>query len=487
MPKSLPEVFVSSADMASFVSKEVKKEKLRKLGSRVYTTNLTEAPEPLIRRHAWFIVESFYPGAIIADRTALEHRPAEDGSIFIVSRKKRAVILPGLGIYPRKGRGPLPEDKPFMGKLFLSCPARAYLENFRRSRSRGGKASRTLTRHEIEDKLEILLQTAGPEALQKLREEARRVSSLLKMPKEFKELDRLIGALLGTRKTIKVISPAILARLQGKPYDAKRLELFQQLYAALASLPQVDRKIAKKGSVLPFFEAYFSNFIEGTEFEVKEAAQIIFEGKIPRDRPADAHDIIGTYHLASDEIEMSHVPRTDDELIRLLKSRHAKLMQSRPEMNPGEFKSMNNYAGLTFFVAPELVEGTLRKGFQWLQALKTPFQKAVYMMFLITEVHPFADGNGRCARLMMNAELVAAHQARIIIPTVFRNNYLSALKALSQNARTDPLIQVLDFAQYYTSLVDWSNFNTALKVLQKTHAFADPNTADFQGIQLILP
>ena len=51
-------------------------------------------------------------------------------------------------------------------------------------------------------------------------------------------------------------------------------------------------------------------------------------------------------------------------------------------------------------------------------------------MFLIAEVHPFADGNGRCGRIMMNAELVAANQARVIIPTVYRNNYLSGLKAL---------------------------------------------------------
>jgi fido (protein-threonine AMPylation protein) len=35
------------------------------------------------------------------------------------------------------------------------------------------------------------------------------------------------------------------------------------------------------------------------------------------------------------------------------------------------------------------------------------------MMFLISEVHPFADGNGRIARIMMNAELVAAGEERI--------------------------------------------------------------------------
>ena len=35
------------------------------------------------------------------------------------------------------------------------------------------------------------------------------------------------------------------------------------------------------------------------------------------------------------------------------------------------------------------------------------------MMFLVSEVHPFADGNGRAARIMMNAELVAAGEVVI--------------------------------------------------------------------------
>lgn len=46
---------------------------------------------------------------------------------------------------------------------------------------------------------------------------------------------------------------------------------------------------------------------------------------------------------------------------------------------------------------------------------------------------------------MMNAELIAADQQKIIIPTVYRNNYLAALKALTHNYQSDPLIRILDF------------------------------------------
>ncbi|MDE3045209.1 MAG: Fic family protein [Verrucomicrobiota bacterium] len=486
MPKSLPEVFVSNSAIASYVSKKLKTRELRKLGSRVYTTNLKEKPEVLIRRHAWFLVEELFPGAVIADRTALEHRPAADGAIFIVSSKKRPVVLPGLSIHPRKGRAHLPEDKPFMEGLFLSCPARAYLENMRKSRPGKERVARTLSRKEIEEKLDALLRSAGPEALLALRDEARRIAKLLGAQKEWKALDALIGTLLGTRKA-PLASPVGLARLRGEPYDPKRLDLFQKLYETLSVTPTVIRTIAHEGMALPFFEAYFSNFIEGTEFEVEEAARIIFEGKIPKGRPADAHDIIGTYQIVSDVKEMRRVPKDVDELILFLKRRHAHLMQGRPEMEPGEFKTVANRAGSTLFVAPDLVEGTLRQGFKWFQGLQTPFQRAVYMMFLIAEVHPFSDGNGRCARLMMNAELIAGGQARIIIPTIFRNNYLVALKSLTHNGKAEPLIRVLDFAQEYTCRIDWSDFKRAKKMLVETNAFEDANQGELKNVRLILP
>ena len=486
MPKLLPEVFVSNASLASWVSKQSKKGLIRKLGSRVYTTNLKENPEVLVRRHAWFLVEKLFPAAVIVDRTALEHRPAVDGSIFIVSNKKRPVILPGLSIHPRKGHGPLKEDKPFMEGLYLSCPARAYLENMRQSRARRGSVTRTISRKEMEERLEALLRSVGQEALQKLRDDARQISSILDAKREYKALDALIGTLLGTRKESLTSSVAI-ARAHGEPYDPKRLDLFQKLYETLALTSLEPRMAQEASTALPFFEAYFSNFIEGTEFEIEEAAKIIFEGKIPKDRPADAHDILSTYQIVSDPYEMQQIPKNADELMTLLKRRHARLMQGRPEMDPGEFKTISNRAGSTFFVAPDLVEGTLRKGFKWFEALDTPFQRAVYMMFLVAEVHPFIDGNGRCGRIMMNAELIAAQQTRIIIPTIFRNNYLTALKALTHNGQADPLIRTLSFAQKYTSRIDWSDYKKARKMLVETHAFDDPNQADLLGLRLVIP
>ncbi|HSX63356.1 MAG TPA: Fic family protein, partial [Pseudoxanthomonas sp.] len=145
-----------------------------------------------------------------------------------------------------------------------------------------------------------------------------------------------------------------------------------------------------------------------------------------------------------------------------------------------------NRAGQTVFVDPNQVEGTLRQGFDFYRSLETPFARAVYMMFLVSEVHPFADGNGRIARIMTNAELVAAGEERILVPTVYRANYLSALKALSQAENPEPLVRTLDFAQRWVAATPWTDLDSTRAVLERGHAFMDANEAENAGIRLRL-
>ena len=477
---AMPEVFVSETAISRAVSAAVARGQLRKLASRLYTRNLDEEPERLVRRNWYYLITSYYPDALITDRTALENQPAPDGSVCLISDKKRDVVLPGLVFRPRKGPGPLESDKPFIGGARLASPARAWLENMRPSRARGERVARTLSREEIEGRLDALLRRQGEAALNRLRDEAREIAPQLGLEEEFEAFNELIGTLLGTRDT-DVKSAVGKARAAGQPFDPERIRLFEALFAALRETIPTDRPAPKRtgeaNANLSFFEAYFSNFIEGTEFSVEEAEDIVFNGVIPQERPDDAHDVLGTYRIVSDQAEMRKLPSDVDEFLTLLRRRHAAIMEARPDKNPGVFKTMTNRAGNTVFVAPDLVTGTLEKGFAFLQGLGQPFQRAVFMMLLVSEVHPFADGNGRAARIMMNAELVAGGQERIIIPTSYRTDYLGALKALSNNGHTTPLIRMLDYAQQYTYAIDWRDLDGARRVLEQTGAFAEGEDA----------
>lgn len=483
----LPETFVSTSATTNMASKAARAGKLRRLASRLYSKDLKSAPEIIVRRNLWQIVAGYFPDAIIADRTALEGAPSKDGSVFLITRKgQSAVSLPGFTLHPRSGNPAQKDDLPFMGVLRLSSPARALLDNFAFSRSRGS-ISRTLSRKEIEQHLDKLLRQSGEGELNRLRDDARRIAVSVGRKKEFAELDKMIGALLGTKED-RLQTPTSRARLKGLPYDPARLELFEMLRVELHRTPPRTLSAAPDdGTTLPFFEAYFSNFIEGTEFAVDEAAAIVFEHKIPKTRPQDAHDILGTYRLVTDVKGMAQTPSSFDEFEKLLKRRHAVLMQARPDKTPGNYKAEANRAGSTLFVAPDLVRGTLDQGFKSYRSLATPFARAVFMMFLVAEVHPFADGNGRMARLMMNAELIAAGEQRIIIPTIYRNNYLSALKALSNRNSAEPLIRTLDFAQRFARAVDWKDFHRAEADLKTANAFLDSGEAEERGLRLRLP
>lgn len=108
-------------------------------------------------------------------------------------------------------------------------------------------------------------------------------------------------------------------------------------------------------------------------------------------------------------------------------------------------------------------------------------------MFLVSEVHPFEDGNGRLARLAMNAELSAAGQHRILVPLIVRNDYLSGLRRLSRDDDPRLLCRVLSRAWRWSAQVDFSSVTVARAVLDATHALADPAEAEREGLQLRLP
>jgi hypothetical protein len=470
-----PEVFFSTTQASRAIRARLQKGEVRQLGPRLYTKNLTDEPETVARRNWSRIAAGYFPGAVIADRTALESRPADDGSVTLAAKTKRELRVAGLRLRPRTGHGPIDGDTRWMGEdLYMSSQPRAFLENMRPSRAREG-LPRTLRPDELEDRLDQLAQFR-PAALNELRDAARALAAPLDAEEEFARLDQLIGALSGTRQG-QLQTARGRARATGAPFDPARITRFEQLHQYLQSVapPTLGSNPEHELSRFAFYEAYFSNFIEGTEFTLEEAERIVFEHVVPPQRPKDAHDILGTYQLVSDPRQRVRVPRDADELVAILLSQHATMLAARPEVGPGSFKVDPNRAGSTYFVEPNLVEGTLREGFRFYEALPAGFHRAVFAMFLVSEVHPFADGNGRIARILMNSEFTAAGEQRIIVPIASRHDYLNALRGMTHNANASSYVRVMASLQALTAEAPFRDRESAELWLHRRGLLRDPS------------
>lgn len=478
IPLHLHEVIFSSSnpEISRRIGKLEKAGKLKKIAPRVYTPHLEEDPAEIVRRNLFRIIGQLYPGILLSHRSALEYRPTQTGDIFLTHTHNRRVELPGITLNIMRGHGATEGDNLFTDGLYVSGQERALLENLQESRKAGG-GSKTLPLPEIEEKLDQIVRVKGEDGLNELRDRARQIALVLDMDKEFGKLDRLVGAILSTKPTDILKSPVTIARAFGYPYDPSRLEVFEQLFVELqqrefADLPDANTT-PRAFRNFAFYEAYFSNFIEGTRFDVQEARQIIETGKPMPARDEDSHDVLGTYQIVGNRQEMSIVPQDADQLIEILRYRHRILLVARPNKKPGEFKDRNNRAGDTEFVDRTLVRGTLMRGFDFYRALTSPFAKAAYMMFMISEVHPFLDGNGRLARVMMNAELVSAGQTKVIIPTVFREDYLGALRQLTRRQQPDTFIRMLQRAQQFSATITGEDMDAMQQALEGSNAFRE--------------
>lgn len=450
--------------------------RIRPVGPRLYASVPDRQVAEAVRGSWSAIVATLFPRALISHRTALEFTPTTDGEVFLTSTTNRDVRYPGLRLRFMRGPGPLADDPKFL-TVRASSRARAFLENL--ATTRATVRTRALPRDDLEQRLEQILHVEGEAGLHSLRDRARQIAEALGWKAEFVRLDGLIGAFLGTRSG-HVMSAIGRARAAGEPFDPACLARLQVLVGELRSRPvpvlpdtfDAPDHVRNKA----FFEAYFSNYIEGTRFEIEEAEQIVFDHKVPANRPRDAHDILGTFRLVSDPAEMRRTPQSFAHLIQLLTARHVTLMGQRPEAEPGTFKQAPNRAGDTHFVDPAYVRGTLRKGMELYADLGGGLARAIFLMFLIADVHPFVDGNGRIARVMMNAELVSAGQSTLIIPTVYRDDYVLALRALTRRDRAGPLVSTLATAQRFSNLL-FSPYPAILAELQRRNWFREPDEA----------
>ncbi len=469
---------------AKQLSREYQEGRLRRIYHGIYTDDLKSEIKKIVIQNWMQIFPHIISQGILGFRTALELKPLPFGNeaiIFVISSYVKTINLPGLIIKVYKGNNSEFTEQ-LLPNLFKSSIPRALLENLTTVRGSSYIGIKTIGAIGVETFLAKELRTRGEESINRIRNEAKQISEKLGYQNEYQKLSQIISALLSTSANEYCLSSRYAkAVAQKKPYDAHRIHLLDELVVYLKKCTLLPRDYGYNSTSfknLSFYESYFSNFIEGTEFIIDEAEDIVFKGIEINNRHADSHDVLSHFLITNDYFEMSITPHSPDELVEILQRRHAILMKERPEKRPGEFKVKENKAGNTLFVSPEDVLGTLWQGFERYRLLKPGIEKALFMQFLISEIHPFDDGNGRLSRIMMNAELVSQSQYKIIIPNVHRDNYLNGLRLASRDNYFRTYVRVMDQAQAYTASVNWLDYGEARDKLERD----DANLSSDEGI-----
>lgn len=460
---------------ARTIQRRAKAGELARIAEGVYLAERDPQAQAAIVRRNWSrILAALVPGAVVSHRSAYHGGLSADGSIYLShpSNYNRKIELPGVRAILVKGSGPLPGDSPFGNEqLYFASRPRQLLENLSPARGAHGKSAGAKA---VEERLVSILNAGGDDELNKLRDTARELAKSMALQNEFKKLDKLIGALLATHTAgvLKTKEGRLVAR--GTPVDTERMARFEILAAKLRAEPLPHRSAIAVSdparSNFAFMESYFSNFVEGTEFAIEEARDIALSGRIVEQRPKDSHDILGVFTLAVQSPWRDTVPPFGADFPAELAKRHAVMMEKRPECTPGHFKIEPNRAGGTWFVDPQFVRGTLIEGSSLARSVPEGLPRAIYYAFLISEVHPFSDGNGRISRIVMNAELSRTGDARIIIPTLFHEEYVDCQRQLTHQNDPVGFIHALAQMQRWTIAFDFSNVDALIEAIKATNA-----------------
>jgi hypothetical protein len=448
---------------------------LKRLAKGVYVRNGSdEEVRARVRRNWQRIAGALVPGGVVSHRSAMTSGLVDSGQVYLSHPTlfARTHRLPGVSLVLLRGPGPLPDDLPLgdSGLHWASRP-RLVLENL------GKSAPRRLGRDVVEKHLVDVLAASGEQALNTLRDKAAAIAPALGADRELSALRALVGALLGThgRGELRTEDGRRIAR--GTPVDKERLQRLEVLAQQLriAALPAVADPVrtGMPRQNFAFVESYFSNYVEGTRFDIEQARGIVMNNEVVSNRPKDSHDILGVFRLALSAPYRSSPPSAGTDFVEGLQSWHAEMLRMRPEAHPGQLKLEPNFAGTTRFVEPMLVRGTLIEGSRLALSVPEGAARAMFYAFLVSEVHPFEDGNGRLSRLVMNAELSRVGLCRIIIPTLFHPQYVDRARALTRQDDPPGFITALAKMARWTAGFDYEDLNRLIANLRRCNALEE--------------
>jgi len=121
----------------------------------------------------------------------------------------------------------------------------------------------------------------------------------------------------------------------------------------------------------------------------------------------------------------------------------------------GKYRKQQVYISGTDYLPPKYKEiPDLMKNFvlsinEWKKTLH-PVTLAAKLHERIATIHPFIDGNGRTARLVMNLSLLQNGYPIIIIPPILRNDYIASTR-LANTGNVEPFFNFISHIEYESS------------------------------------
>jgi Fic family protein len=225
-------------------------------------------------------------------------------------------------------------------------------------------------------------------------------------------------------------------------------ELKKELDSFRPLKPEVEKRITQK---FRLDWNYHSSHIEGNQLTYGETKALILFGQTAQAKPLKDHLEMTGHDEAIKTIEevirqerplTEHFIRELHEII--LKEPH-KVKAITPEGNPtqrtitvGQYKKTPNHVltvtgEIFYFASPEETPAMMAELMEWYRERVNT--KEIHPVLFATEfhyrfirIHPFDDGNGRIARLLMNFILMQKGYPPSIIKTEDKENYFAALR-----------------------------------------------------------
>jgi cell filamentation protein, protein adenylyltransferase len=226
--------------------------------------------------------------------------------------------------------------------------------------------------------------------------------------------------------------------------------LLQQIAAKKAELerlrPQAPHGLDNLNQSHDIELTYTSNAIEGNTLTAAETRIVIEHGITIGGKPLKDH-LEAVDHFEALRYVRELARETEPLREADLRNLHRLVMQrSDPDM-AGRYANQGRYvetdSGRHHFPSPAEVPAMMGDFAQWLGAAAATPETAFTAHRRLVEIHPFNDGNGRTARLLMNLVLLRGGYPPVAVRPADRPAYIGALQDAQAGRGSEKLDRLL--------------------------------------------